>query len=142
MSAEDLAVALAQVRASSRQQLRDYLLGLATRGGMRQVASPDEVSPPEMRKLWDDDQLREVVDGIAPSAVRSARVAARIKALMCVVSEFTFTQAGGIKRRLESSEACEALERCGGGGLWGSAKARRARAGAGSLKAASDGRNG
>jgi len=142
VSSEDLAVMVAEAREALRERLRVYLEDLSTRGGARAVASLDEVVPLEMKRLWEDDALRSIVSGVSPCAVTSARSAARIKALVCVVSEFTFARAGGIKRRLEPPEACEALERCGGGELRGSVKARLGRAGAGSLHATSDGRDG
>jgi hypothetical protein len=133
---------VAEARDGLRERLRDYLGALAKRGGMRTVTSLDEVVPSEMKRLWEDDALRGIVSGLSPGAVTSARSAARIRALLCVVSEFTFARAGGIKRRLEPPEACEALERCGGGELRGSAKARLGRAGAGSMQATPDGRDG
>ncbi len=142
VSSEDLAVMVSEVRQEACERLRDYLRSLATRGGMRAVTSLDEVVPLEMKKLWEDDALRSIVSGLSPGAVTSARSAARIRALLCVVSEFTFARTGGIKRRLEPPEACEALERCGGGELRGSAKARHRRAGAGSMQSTPDGRDG
>lgn len=142
LSAEDLAVLTAQTREKLADELAGYLRELWRRGGWRRVERLDQVEPKEARILWEREELAGVVQDVPPGAADNARIAARMAALSGAVSEFTFARVGGIKRRLEPPEACEALDRCGGGELRGSVLPRQRRGGAGSRHAASDGRDG
>lgn len=142
LSAEDLAVLTVETRARLADELSGYLAALWRRGGWRRVENLDQVEPQAARILWEREELAEVVGEVPPGAASNARIAARMAALSGAVSEFTFARVGGIKRRLEPPEACEALDRCGGGELRGSVLPRQRRGGAGSRHAASDGRDG
>lgn len=112
-----------------RARLGRYLASAYRRGALVEVASRDEISPPEARVLWDSGELSEVVSGVPASRATTPRIAAKIKALTCAVSEFTFTRASGMKRRPETPKACEALERCRGGALRGHVMTRHERVG-------------
>ena len=104
------------------------LVGAGTaQGTLVPVAGLDEVEPPEARALWQSEELAGLSAGIPPARASNPRIAAKIKALMSAASEFTFTFVGGMKRRPEAPEACEALERCGGSLGKGAGKPRRAR---------------
>lgn len=142
LSSEDLAVLTARTREQLVERLKSYLEAAHRRGGLAPVATLDEVRPAEARVLWEREELAEVVGQVPPSTTNNARIAARITALTRAVSEFTFARGGGIRRRLEPLEACEALERCGGGELRGSKVPRHVRGGAVSHRAAADGRDG
>lgn len=144
LSPEDLAVLVAETRRALVESLHSYLVSASARGGFIPVPGGELalVEPTEARILWERDELSEVVEQVAPGVAASPRIAAKIKAMTRAVSEFTFARVGGIKRRLEPPEACEALERCEGGELRGSAMPRQRRGGAGSLSATSDGRDG
>lgn len=142
VSKEGLEVLIARTREALSERLGSYLASAWARGGLERAASIDEVEPREARVLWESAELSTIVAGIPPARSRNPRIAARIKALTSAVSEFTFTRAGGMKRRPEALEACEALERCGGGASRGSEKTRRARDISGTRTSGPDGRNG
>lgn len=142
LSSEDLAVLIVETRARLADELAGYLAELWRRGGWRRVEHLDQVEPQAARILWEREELAAVVGEVPPGAATNARIAARMAALSGAVSEFTFARVGGIRRRLEPPEACEALDRCGGGELRGSVLPRQRRGGAGSRHAASDGRDG
>jgi len=125
-----------------RTRLERYLRSAWQRDGLVAVASPDAIEPIEARVLWESEALSAVVRGIPPARATNPRISARIKALTGLLSEFTFTRAGAMKRRPEAPEACEALERCGGGATRGSAMTRTRRVGAGPSTTGPDGRNG
>ncbi len=135
-----------QTRESLRERLAAYIASAWARGGLVEVASVDEIEPREAKVLWESEDLVELVTGIPPARATNPRISAKIKALTSAVSEFTFTRVGGTKRRPEAPEACEALERCGGGAIRGvlgvSAMTRRKRVGAGPSLSGPDGRNG
>ncbi len=142
LSSEDQAVLVAETRERLVDELVGYLTAASRRGGWSPVERLEDIAPPEARVLWEREELSEVARQVRPGAATNARIAARITALSRAVSEFTFARAGVIKRRLEPPEACEALERCGGGELRGSVVPRQRRGGAGPHQAASDGRDG
>ncbi len=144
LSSEDLAVLVVRTRETLATALRSYLSSASARGGF--LPTPNglaaEVEPACARALWERAELADIVSSIVPGVAQGPRITAKIKALTRAVSEFTFARVGGIKRRLEPPEACEALERCEGGELRGSAIPRVKRGGAGPLRAAPDGRDG
>jgi len=142
VSKEGLEVLIARTREALAERLTDYLAAAWARGGLVPAASLDEVEPCEARVLWESPELAAIVTGIPPVRSHNPRITAKIKALTSAVSEFTFTRAGGMKRRPEALEACEALERCGGGASRGSEKTRRARDISGTRTSGPDGRNG
>lgn len=146
LSREGVELLQVQTRESLRERLAAYIASAWARGGLTEVASVDEVEPPEAKVLWESEDLAELVQGIPPVRATNPRISAKIKALTSAVSEFTFTRVGGTKRRPEAPEACEALERCGGGAIRGvlgvSAMTRRKRVGAGPSLSGPDGRNG
>lgn len=142
LTQEDQAVLVAGTRERLVDELVGYLVAASRRGGWLAVEHLEDIVPPEARVLWEREEFSEVARQVRPGAATNARIAARITALSRAVSEFTFARAGGIKRRLEPPEACEALERCGGGELRGSVVPRQRRGGAGPHHAASDGRDG
>lgn len=139
---EDQAIVVAETAALLRARLEGYLRSAWRRGGLVAVGSLDEVVPRRARALWEQDELVGIVAGVPWAAARSAVIAARIEAQLCAVSEFTFTRGSGMKRRPEALEACEALERCGGGAIRGHVMTRRGRVGAGPTASGPDGENG
>lgn|GEM_PF-1763961 len=146
LSREGVELLDVQTRESLRERLAAYIASAWARGGLVEVASLDEVEPREAKVLWESEELVGLLSGISPWRATNPRISARIKALLSAVSEFTFTRVGGMKRRPEAPEACEALERCGGGAIRGvlgvSAMTRRKRVGAGPSLSGPDGRNG
>jgi len=142
VSHEDLEVLVAETRLALRERLGSYLASAWARGGLARAASIEDVEPHEAKVLWESEALAELVLGIPPARATNPRISARIKALTSAVSEFTFTRVGGMNRRPEAPEACEALERCGGGAIRGSVKTRRVRVGTGPRASGPDGRNG
>lgn len=142
VSKEGLELLVARTREALSERLSSYLAAAWARGGLVRVASLDEVEPREARALWESSELASIVSGIPPVRSHNPRITARIKALTSAVSEFTFTRVGGMKRRPEALEACEALERCGGGASRGSEKTRRAREISGTRSQGPGGRNG
>ena len=146
LSREGVELLQVQTRESLRERLAAYIASAWARGGLTRVASLDEVEPREAKVLWESEDLVELVSGIPPVRATNPRISAKIKALSNALSEFTFTRVGGTKRRPEAPEACEALERCGGGAIRGalgvSAMTRRKRVGAGPSLSGPDGRNG
>lgn len=129
VSRDSLEVLVAQTRERLSERLTSYLASAWARGGLEAVQSIEEIEPREAQVLWRSEELGHVVTGIPPVRVANPRIAAKIKAFSCAVSEFTFTRAGGMKRRPEAPEACEALERCGGGAIWMAASRSGAAAG-------------
>lgn len=142
VSREGQEILVAETGAAVRERLASYYASAWARGGLYRAASIDAVEPREAKVLWESEELAGIVSAIPPACASNTRIAARIKALTSAVSEFTFTRAGGMKRRPEAPEACEALERCGGGASRGSAKTRRARDFSGPRTSGPDGRNG
>jgi len=145
VSREGIELVVVQTRESLRARLAAYIGSAWKRGGLEPVATIEEVEPREARTLWESEDLVELLGGIPPARATNPRISAKIKALTCAVSEFTFTRVGGMKRRPEAPEACEALERCGGGairaGFGGSAMTRKSGRGRPSISGP-DGRNG
>ena len=129
VSREGLEVLVAQTRDQLSERLASYVASAWARGGLEAVQSIEEIEPREAQVLWRSEELGHVVEGIPPIRVTNSRIASKIKAFSCALSEFTFTRAGGMKRRPEAPEACEALERCGGRAIWTAASRSGAAAG-------------
>lgn len=154
LSSEDAEVLCARIGITVRERLAHYMRSAFARGGLVAVDGIEAVVPSEARVLWEHEAFAAVTAGIPPTRASTPRIAAKIKALTSVASEFTFTRVGGIKRRPEAAEACEALERCGGqvvreaGKSGGSVRAGRpartheTTGGAGANHSGPDGRNG
>lgn len=142
VSRDAIEIAIVGAREQVVERLRRYLQSAWRRGGLTAVASVEGIEPIEARVLWESEAHVGVVEGIPPARATNPRTSAKIKALTGVLSEFTFTRVGAMKRRPEAPEACEALERCGGGVTRGSAMTRARRVGAGPSPAGPDGRNG
>lgn len=120
LSREGLEVLVAQTRERLSERLTIYLASAWERGGLEAVESIEAIEPREAQVLWRSEELGHVVTGIPPVRAANSRIAAKIKALSCAVSEFTFTRAGGMKRRPEAPEACEVLtnhQGCEGGAI-------------------------
>jgi len=107
LSSEDVAVLVAEVRATLAERLRHWLEDAHRRGALAPVTL--ERVPVSARALWSHEALADVVAHVPPVTAVTPRAARKMATLAHAVTQFTLTGAGDKKRRPEAADLCSAL---------------------------------